>query len=349
METLLKNNIIKHINLSLIDKNTEILENIYNKIKPIYNSINTKSIKINHITDKHQFIISQITNSMFNKYEHFKKYTNKIIHITELIYENISFYLTDNINLISAIEMLKISITFAKYNNITKNIIIIWCPIDSKRDFNFNKINEDTLNKSINNFNAFSASGLTTHKNITIVTRYEEAEKLLLHELIHNYKIDGSNYHDNLKHIITKYEKIKNNKHYKYDYCLYESYTELMSSYFSMIFRNINSVDISKRIKIEIIVEILYSYNTICNIIKLNGYSNLNEFIKNGYFKGDICFYEYYYLKALMYNNFIIKFGNNMSDFDNIYEIIINIKPDKLLFEIFDNSYSQTNYKYLFY
>ena len=76
---------------------------------------------------------------------------------------------------------------------------------------------------------------------------------------------------------------------------------------------------------------------------------DIDNFIENGHFKGDICFYEYYYLKALMYNNFVLEFGNTLNDFVNIYEKIIDIKPDKLLKQIFNNSYHQKNYKYIFY
>ena len=345
MEGLLQNNIIKYINLSVVNKNTDKLKKIHNEIKNIYNLIDKNLFTINKNNDKCDFIITQINKTQLIEFEQFNLYVKAIKNVTELSYKNIIFYTTDNINIEKSKEMLKIALTFAEYRNITNNITIIWCPINKNRDFNFKEINDKTLKESIKNFDAFSSSGLTIG-NLTFVTRIEEAEKLLLHELIHNYDIDGSNYHKNLDKVINTYEKTKNIKHYKYDYCLYESYAELLSSYFSMIFRNI---DDPNRIEIEIIIEILYSYNTVCNIIKLNGYTNIDDFITNGYFKGDICFYEYYYLKALMYNNFVLKFGTTFDDFVNIYETIIEIKPDKLLKQIFYNSYKQKNYKYIFY
>ena len=130
-----------------------------------------------------------------------------------------------------------------------KNRIVIWFPIDSKRDFYFDKINEDTLLYSKKKFGAFVASGLTTINNnffypirnlsrITIITRYEEIEKLLIHELIHNFNMDGNEYLTDLNSIITKYNSIKPNNNYTYDFSIFESYVELSSTYFYLIFTN---------------------------------------------------------------------------------------------------------------
>jgi hypothetical protein len=351
METLLQNNIIKYINLPIINKNIIILSNIHNKMKEIYDKININTLKIENTTkNEFNFVLSQYKKSELCKFAKFKLYYDNIKTIIKLSLNNIIFYVTDEKYINESKEMLKITLTFAKYNNITNKIIIIWSPICANRDFEFSEINEKTLNESINNFNAFSSSGVT-FGNITIITRKEEAIKLMLHELVHNYDIDGSNYHEELSNIIKIYEKTKNINHYKYDYCIYESYAELLSSYFSMIFRNItiNNNNIKTRLKTEIIIEILHSYNTISNIIKLNGYHNIDEFIKNGYFKGKICFYEYYYLKALLHNNFVVKFGHELNDFKQIYEQITAIKPDKLLKNIFNNSYKKTNFKYIYY
>jgi len=346
MNVLLNNNIIKYINIQIINKNIKILEKIHNQIKPIYNSIDKSLFKIE--SNDYIFVIHQIQKTQLYDLKKFRHYVDSIKNITKISYKNITMYITDNKYIINAKEMLKIAYTFAKFKNINNNIIIYWFPIDKKRDFDFNEINDENLKESINNFNAFSTSGSTTG-NLTIITRLEEATKLLLHELIHNYNIDGSNYHEQLLQVINNYENTKNSNNYKYEFCMYESYTELLSSYFSIIFRNINNIDIHNRIETEIFIEILYSYNTVCNIIKLNGYTSIDNFIKNGYFKGNICFYEYYYLKALMYNNFVIKFGINIYDFMNIYNKIMQIKPDMLLKQIFNNSYKQKNFKYIYY
>ena len=101
---------------------------------------------------------------------------------------------------------------------------------------------------------------------------------------------------------------MKNNKSYHYDHSIYESYTELMSSYLNIIFRIIEETIEENKLKniflARIIIEIIYSYNTISNIIKLNNFTDYDTFKKNKTFCGDICFYEYYFLKALLYNKF---------------------------------------------
>ena len=92
---------------------------------------------------------------------------------------------------------------------------------------NYNPSNPNNLtykiilkNKSTSNFEAFTASGLTYNKKprITVITRYEEIDKLLFHELIHNYYLDGSKYHREIKNVILTYEKSKNDDNYNYEY-----------------------------------------------------------------------------------------------------------------------------------
>jgi hypothetical protein len=99
----------------------------------------------------------------------------------------------------------------------------------------------------------------------------------------------------------------------------------------------------------KIIIEILYSYNTISNIIKLNNFTDYESFIKNKSFCGDICFYEYYFLKALLYNNLILEKPVNKNDFLIYYSKIIKINDDNLLKEVFNKSIKQNNFSYIFF
>jgi hypothetical protein len=209
----------------------------------------------------------------------------------------------------------------------------------------------------MDNFNAFTASGVTfgTLTKISILTRYEEINKLMYHELIHNFGVDGTSYHDFIEEtgILLRYKKIKENKSYHYDYSIYESYTELLSSYLNIIFRILEENKLEHKLKniflARIIIEIVYSYNTISNIIKLNNFTNYNDFIKNKTFVGEICFYEYYFLKALLYNNLVLKKIESQNDYLKLYEKIIEINHDDLLKEIFDKSIKQNNFSYIFY
>ena len=255
-------------------------------------------------------------------------------------------------------------ITLGKYYNTwksdkTNQIIVIWLPINKSRDFNYQIVNNENLKECEKNFNAFVASGVTygSSSRYTIITRYEEVSKLLLHELIHNFNMDGNLCHNTFNNIISKYKKTKGSN-YNYEYSMYESYTELLSSYYNIIFTNMNNelnkINMIEKIKIQIIIELLYSYNTIANLIIINGYKTYEEFMEKEFFYGNICIYEYYYLKGLMYNNFpiiIIKPDNNNCNKFNlmVYESIIKLKRfDKLLQEICNNYIKQTNYSYIF-
>ena len=319
--------------------------------------------------------------------ENIMKIITKSKYIHSLSYLNIYFFwLSDNpnkdlqnSNYLLSLDMFKISLCLNQYkfnpidtdtdtDTDTISRYIIWIPINAKRDFKYNSISEINLKRTEKNFEAFVASGVTfgTNPKITIITRYEEIEKLLIHELIHNYNMDGSGFHDELTRIVEKYKIVKNNSsklsksskssklNYHYEYSIYESYTELLSTYFYLLFSNIKSkIKINQKKLIgQILIELIYSYNLVANLINLNEYANYNEFKLNKIFVGNICKYEYYYIKALMYNNFILKFGNNLKDFIDIYtsliDMIIRIQnTDDILMEtIYSNFIIQTNYKY---
>ena len=111
---------------------------------------------------------------------------------------------------------------------------------------------------------------------------------------------------------------------------------------------------IEEKIKSQIIIELLYSYNTVANLLRINNYKTYADFIKKENFAGDICVFEYYYLKALMYNKYPIiiidsEDAESCNKFTQIYEQIIKLnRKDKLLQEICNNYVKQTNFSYIF-
>ena len=364
---------LKNINIKLIEKNSNKLVKIYLEIKNYWDfifNLNLKKIILNKNNKEYIKINEIILNCFLLENNYIKKIiiNNDIIYC--LKYLNINFYWIpqSDDDYLTAIYMFKITISLNifKYKNNDKiKRIIIWIPIKKERNFEFDVINEINLEKTQNNFEAFVASGVTwgTNPRITIITRYEEVEKLLIHELIHNFHIDGSIYHNKLSNIISNYKIIKNLSflelnllNYDYEYSIYESYTEYLSTYFFLIFLNLkNNLDknnLKKKFFGQLLIELLYSYNIVANIIKLNNYPNYEEFKKKKIFYGNICIYEYYFLKALMYNNFLIDFGNNLVEFKNIYKNIINIikknleNDELLLKDIYLNCKKLTNFKY---
>jgi hypothetical protein len=369
IKNIINNINLKNFNYKIISKNIKYLTNIFQNFKDIYIKLDKKYI-INKLNDNELITIKKYINSFIKNVNSQK--LNKIINsydkIIYLSYENIKFYyiydndnkLNKDLQLINFLFNISITLNKFTFKKDTIDRIIIWIPIDSSRNFNSNTINKQNLKNTINNFEAFTVSGITFGNNprLTIVTRYEEVEKLLIHELIHNYYLDGNIYHDDMDLIIKDYLNIKNNsnsniKNYNYEYSIYESYTELLSTYFYLLFININldKKDIFNKLLGQICLEIIYSYNTIANLAILNNYNNYDDFIKNETFFGNICFYEYYYVKGLLYNNFLINIPNNSKEFLELYKNIINVihnsNKDLLLKDIFNNYCKQNNYKYM--
>jgi hypothetical protein len=356
---------ISNINFSLIKENSIFLYKLFKDIKLHWTDETRVHVKLNDILYKK--IMGIVNNSLIVENPYVKNELNKLNKIIQISDSNIDFYYLDLGNYDSDIELINKlfnqSVCLAKYCELYEksNIIIIWIPIDKLRDYSFDTINEENLKLSISNFNAFTASGVTFGDipRITIISRYEEISKLLIHELVHNFNLDGSKFHNHNHSLITKYKTIKNPPtsfpvvNYDYSYSIYESYTELLSSYISMIFRNINlkkKIKLIKRFETEILIELIYSYNIIANLIKINDYISYDDFELEKKFKGEICVYEYYYLKGLMYNNYELIMCSNKEDFKNNYLKIISInKNDPLLKDIFNNMVKQTNFKYIFY
>ena len=367
IQTLLNKIDTSLINLEIIKKNIKFLMNEYRDIKKFYlhfSNLKLQIIDIPKNTELYNQTFSTIKNSYLSSFNYINNKIQDIISIKLIKYDNLSFYYIQlekhslENDLIIFKKLFVEALTLINhYKKNKQNIIILWIPIKRNRDFNYPLINKENINASTKNFNAFTASGVTFGHNprISILTRYEEINKLMYHELIHNFGIDGSNYHDELKKdgILERYIKIKTNNSYNYEYSLYESYTELISSYLNIIFitlgQNIIDDNLKYILMAKIIIEILYSYNTISNIIKLNNFTVYESFKKNKSFCGDICFYEYYFLKALLYNNLILEKPVNKDDFSKYYSKIIKINDDNLLKEVFNKSIKQTNFSYIFF
>lgn len=371
MDTKIIKELIKKINISnisypVIKSNSFNLYKLFKELKLHWSSKTHIQTKIYSKSEKYYPIYKIVLNSLLSDYPVVKdtlcKFSNYLVELTE---KNISFYYFNFGNyeqdILHINYLMNQAICLAKFSNIKHKVMIIWIPIDISRDFNYSILNSITLKETTKTFTAFTASGVTFGQNprITIISRYENVDKLMLHELIHNYYLDGCIHHEENKELIYEYKTVKNPptlnsiKNYDYDYSIYESWTELYSGYLRMCFRNINLInkqEIISRFETEILFELLYSYNTICNIIKLNGYSNYKEFTQNKKFFGEICTYEYYYLKGLMYNNYKLIIPNKKNDFTLLYKTIMTMnKNDPLLEDVFNNMVSQTNFKYTFY
>ncbi len=375
LKEILLNIDIKNFNLDIIFKNISTLITLKKDLSIIWNEsdINSTTIEeINLNSDKNNSLNKNLNNYISNydsmveseKLSDFVKSLKKRVCFK---YANICFfYVFDNENqlkqdLEKIYSMLKITFVLNKfiYPNDKISRHIVWIPINSNRDFKYENISKDNLEISKQEYKAFTVSGVTYGNNprVTVVTRYEEVTKLLLHELIHNFNLDGSNFHTELKPVIKKFSLIKKTSgddlNYNYEYSMYESYTELLGTYLYLIFINIdiNDSKLEDVLLGQIGSEIIYSYNIIANLSKLNKYDSYEEFIRSQTFMGSICIYEYYYVKGLLYNNFELVFPSGTKEFIRMYSkinyIIKNSSKDNLLKQIFSLRKSQTNFKYI--
>ena len=355
------------INTNIIRKNAEILSKKYIEIENLWNKLkrsNFNIIKLKENSKDYDDILKIARENYLSKFEYYNNFLkNRINDIIKLSKENVTFYYINKDDKYKSdkekiIRLFREIIILSEYFNNKHDIVVIWVPINRERKFSYDSI--DSLESSIKNYEAFTASGVTFGENprYTIISRYEEIDKLLLHELIHNLYLDGSNYHHELcNEIKHEYEKIKKKGNYDYEFAIYESYTELLSSYLNLIFKNLvnnfrykNLKELEDKLFNQIIIELLYSYNLICNLININGYKNFDEFLKKTIFKGEICFYEYYFLKALLYNNYVLEDNDGLKNTINNYRNIINVsKKDELLEKIYKNYINNDSYSYVFY
>lgn len=252
-------------------------------------------------------------------------------------------------------ELLQISTFFYFYSKHGEKINLIWLPIPIKKDY----IYQNNIDKSSENFQAFSVSGITfshftsDNKLCSIITRKEEIHRLCIHEILHQTKLDFSN-HISID-IKNKYKKLKNSCNYHYHHSLIESFTELSSTYYNIMFQlyfmygnSLNKKSFQQKFNFCINTEILYSTIVVLSIIKMNNYINLKEFNEKKCFYGDISIYEYYYIKWLLL--FLFDFTNQSNIYERIHEI--HDIPSHLLHKL-ENIYKkvkiQKNYKYIFW
>lgn len=221
-------------------------------------------------------------------------------------------------------ELLQICTFFYFYAKCKEKINLIWIPIPIKKDY------QNDIDKSAENFQAFSVSGITfshftsENKLCSIITRKEEIHRLCIHELLHQTKLDFSNC-TNID-IKNQYRKLKNACNYHYHHSLIESFTELSSTYYNIMFqlyfvykKSLNEKIFQQKFIFCINIEILYSTIVVLSIIKINNYINLKDFNEKKCFYGDISIYEYYYIKWLLL--FLFDYTNQNNIYERIHKI----------------------------
>ena len=321
------------IHYDVLKHNAEFLLKKYDLIKKSF--LETPDVFEYEIIDATE-IKNIIKGCSLYEYDAIKIFVEDIQTIYKITYENITFYAFGNVD--NSFKLLKISYSFCHAMQKTdKNYEIIWIPINTKRTYEYDNLDENNMNQSKQEFKGFTASGLT-FSNKSIITRFDGVEKLLIHELIHNFNLDGSKFHNHNHDEIQIYKSIKPKKTHSYTYDIYESYTELLSSYYNILYKLIieGKNNIYESIIGNILIEYMYSLNLISIFVKLNGFDSIKLFFKDIKFKADICIFEYVYVKTIMYNRFKLSDNHSFKDFKkNLREIMKIIKNEKnlLLYE----------------
>lgn len=288
---------------------------------------------------RHDIVSSFMTKSKL--YELIVKYKNRDTENQTEKLENYAFYFFHKNFSASSKEarvllrLLLISFYFLerKKESSTKNneMVIYWIPLRIKRDFNFDYPREKkilNIEASKRNFRAFCTSGLNftrrntksndKNKDVSIVTRVEEIEKLLIHELIHNIKLDKRDILSG--EMYSHFNKIKKNNYYGSKIMLIEIFTEWASTLYFVVFfiffkknsaqhkdlwletraeKEFGLAEFTRLFQNVYKDEVKFSLDTVFHLIGLNGYKDIQTFNKEKYFYGQYPFFEYYFMKTM--------------------------------------------------
>lgn len=237
---------------------------------------------------------------------------------------NIDLYNVNNI-INRIIHICTIFKTISKINNeYTININIIFTEFKKKINYKDTFLRQDNIN-----------SGMTKRGEIINIWRYEEFEKVLIHELIHYFNFD---FIENHKDFYTLQHFIKTNYHIVGKDYINESYTETLALIIHTLFccfymGNFNYFD--NLLKLEVI------YNTfqVGKIIKFFNGKKFDD-IKTININQTTSVFSYFIIKcSLLYNidNFLLFINNNIY-FNNKF-----IKYKKLLKQSLNNICFVTN------
>jgi hypothetical protein len=257
--------------------------------------------------------IKEINNKLINNYIiKWKNIKNELISnkIT------IKSYSCKNILLRIRIIILFIEYLKIKSNNKNKKVNIFLILTKLKKYFpNNNKIID------INNVNSGYSSFL---ENIIFIWRLEEVEKVLFHELIHFFNLDGRNININLDF------NIEGINYY------FESITDFWGIFYNLIY-----ISILTKYPLKNLLEIEFTFiknqaSILNKFFKLNDWSNIDNLV----IKQNTSAFSYYILKYLLFD-FII--NQNINITNNIH---LNNKLFVELFKIIKNK-KFVNYNYL--
>lgn len=320
----------------LIDKDAPILREIKNKKKHIVNFIKQNyplDIKINEIKNKDfDKIMRKIHNYANVQWVSYIMLQNQITNLNKLYlvswltskpnqingFKNNMYILTTEDVIIRIIKRLKILIYIIEYiknitNNMDKSIDAYLVLSDFKRFYP--RKNTTVQVKHVNGgYTDFSS-------NIIFVWRYEEFEKVLLHEVIHYFNMDCRN-HNSISKI-----QINGPKSF------YEAITDFWAIFYHLIFLSIISkLPVGNLLK----VELGFIENQAMGLNDHFGSSSW-KYQPNGNVTQTTPAFSYYILKYLLFKYFMVNDLRELDDYSNLVDRILAIGFDQKNFVKLDS------------
>ena len=223
---------------------------------------------------------------------------------TKTTLKNTIFIKTTEINIKSILLRIKFIIWFIEYLkhktlNTNKQLKIYLVLSNLKKEFPINKeiIGIKNVNTGYTDF----------RKNIIFIWRYEEFEKVLLHEIIHYFDMDSRDHH------VNKIVDIHANGPHSY----YEAITDVWGIYYHLIYLSLIT---KKSIKILLSLELSFIRN---QAMILNEYMELGNWKDqpNKLIKQKTAAFSYYILKYLIFEYLL---NNKYIDSNNYNELLRN-------------------------
>lgn len=328
----------------MIDKRIVVVyENLYNKY--IENNTECRYNKIANIDNIKQVMESyykDLIDPKYNSTYNFHQELEKLVNIYQFVIKDLEFFdiyiLCDDIEY--CLNIIKIFSTFSKHildNHKNKKQIIksrlrgrktfpIYIfPNNIKRNLVDNKFAHSHLDIYKKTNQAFTTSGMTG--DYMVITKKEELIKLLLHEMIHFYKLDGTigktnNYLDDLR------ESMPFTDDNSEEECIAELLSNIYNSIFVCIIKSLDKKlnRLEQTVLLDNIIrdEQKYSYYVIAKILHYFNINPINIFNNIGIQGGKKVelvspINLYHIFKSIIYTDIDILLKNNQCN--DIFDI----------------------------
>ena len=326
----------------MIDKRVvAIYENLYGKY--IHDNTNCEYIKVDNIDNIKQILDSYYKDLIDDRYDEtyqFKHELNKVGTVYQFAIKGLEFFdiyiLNDNIDYcLNIIKLLNIfsrhildgnqdkeSVVKARLRGRSKFPIYIF-PNNITRNLIDAKFTHDHLDMYKKTNQAFTTSGMTG--SYMVITKSEELIKLLLHELIHFYKLDGTI--GRTKNYLDKYRIMLPFTDYNdEEECIAELLSNIYNCMFICIISSLKD-KLNKSDQLVLLEKIIsdeqkYSYHVIAKILYYFNIDPSNMFSRqNIHNKVELVspINLYHIFKSIIYNNIDILLECN--NCDNIFDI----------------------------